>query len=449
MSTDKSRDNHCDYNNFKRTRYFHGMLMTDRDFREEQIYHNEKRKLLNRMLHGWGIVCGLDIKWEAGKNLISIEPGVALDCHGNEIVVCEPYELDLGPATCLGIKPPKKPLTPQDCADMERADTPNMFYIAMRYNEVPTDPVPVYAPAGGCDEKVCDYSRTREGFCVDVFSQMPYQPQDSFVSPSLIQRILDICKGIGVIRDGETYDHSDRLIGIGEDASSVDGYYNGMEIRLEYSAGAGGYFDVKRKIVNYYAENQNVEIDQPLDPVPDPNTSLKYEITNNDCIGEQIEEFKPAFCAKPLACPQCCPEEHYLILGVVEMDPTQWTVSNIYINNPKSERTYVPTVRLGRFLFKSLLNGLEGYFEATTTEGESEPIPDINTVHTNPIAALCWVGQALIDNLQIEFVEKQAIQRTKIGNEVSNLKREVSELRATVAQLTATTKKKSRSTSSD
>ncbi len=90
------KDKHCDYNNFKRARYFHGMLMTDRDFSEEQLYHNEKRKLLNRMLHGWGVVCGLKVKpTDQPSSKIIIEPGLALDCAGNEIFLREPYELDV------------------------------------------------------------------------------------------------------------------------------------------------------------------------------------------------------------------------------------------------------------------------------------------------------------------------------------------------------------------
>ncbi len=61
MNTDTTKKS-CDYNSYKRTRYFHGMLLTERDFQEEQIYHQEKRRLLNRMLHGWGVVCGLGVK---------------------------------------------------------------------------------------------------------------------------------------------------------------------------------------------------------------------------------------------------------------------------------------------------------------------------------------------------------------------------------------------------
>ncbi|HWP92868.1 MAG TPA: hypothetical protein VNN20_11815 [Thermodesulfobacteriota bacterium] len=166
-----SEDKNCDYNNFKRARYFHGMLLTDRDFREEQVYHDEKRKLLNRMLHGWGVVCGLGIKETNPKSSkVIITPGMALDCHGNEILVCEDFELDLKKETCIC---PDTSKDKDPCADKDRDDKECKYYVAIKYNEVPTDPVPVYSPSAGCEDKVCEYSRTREGFCVKLLKTIP------------------------------------------------------------------------------------------------------------------------------------------------------------------------------------------------------------------------------------------------------------------------------------
>jgi len=175
MSNQKAQDKHCEYNNFKRARYFHGMLMTDRDFREEQIYHNEKRKLLNSMLHGWGVVCGLEVKPTdpVGPNII-VEPGMALDCHGNEIVICEKQTIDLAEKFCQSTKAKYE----EDiCAEYRQIiREPATLYVVIKYHENPTDPVPVYAPGGDCEEKTCDYSRTREGFCLEVWDHPPATP---------------------------------------------------------------------------------------------------------------------------------------------------------------------------------------------------------------------------------------------------------------------------------
>jgi hypothetical protein len=163
----------CEFNNLKRTRYFHGMLMTERDFREEQIYHNEKRRLLNRMLHGWGVVCGLKIKPTTPKSSkIIIETGLAIDCKGNEIFVCEKLELDVALMIKALCNVSKKKLTPEEkCAQMdEDPSVENKWYVVIKYKEVETDPVPVYTPGGGCEEKVCEYSRIKEGYCLKIIS---------------------------------------------------------------------------------------------------------------------------------------------------------------------------------------------------------------------------------------------------------------------------------------
>lgn len=160
----KDKYNQCDFNDFKRARYFHGMLMTDRDFREEQIYHNEKRKLLNRTLHGWGVVCGLSIEAKTpNSSVIKITPGMALDCHGNEIIVCKDFEIDLKKTD------PHAEIN-KLCPDEE---TEYKYYVAIKYTEVCSDRSPVYAPTGGCEEKVCEYTRIREGFCVNLFKNPP------------------------------------------------------------------------------------------------------------------------------------------------------------------------------------------------------------------------------------------------------------------------------------
>ena len=77
---------------FERPRYFAGKLVTAEDFELEQRYHIEKRRLLNRMLQGAGIVSGLGVV-EAGQGTVIVAPGFALDPDGREILVSEPQEL--------------------------------------------------------------------------------------------------------------------------------------------------------------------------------------------------------------------------------------------------------------------------------------------------------------------------------------------------------------------
>ena len=74
----------------QRNNYFFGKLMTVRDFESEQNYVNSKRRLNNKMMGGSGIVSGLDVILVDNKTF-SLEPGMALDYMGREIVVPEPY----------------------------------------------------------------------------------------------------------------------------------------------------------------------------------------------------------------------------------------------------------------------------------------------------------------------------------------------------------------------
>ncbi len=75
----------------RRPHYFEGQLLTAATLRLEQDYLHEKSQLHNRLLHGWGVVDGLDVQSSAGT--ISIRPGVALDPAGNTIVLRSPRPL--------------------------------------------------------------------------------------------------------------------------------------------------------------------------------------------------------------------------------------------------------------------------------------------------------------------------------------------------------------------
>ena len=77
----------CKIPYFERNNYFHGKTLSARDLFAEQRYFNEKRWLINRAVIGWGVVCGLEIKIEG--DCLSVAPGLALDCCGRELLVCE------------------------------------------------------------------------------------------------------------------------------------------------------------------------------------------------------------------------------------------------------------------------------------------------------------------------------------------------------------------------
>ncbi|TEB15329.1 hypothetical protein Psfp_02246 [Pelotomaculum sp. FP] len=147
---------------FKKNAYFYGKLMTVRDFQLEQEYINEKRSLGHRLVHGVGIVCGLELESvgfgagaSADKLVVSLLPGVAFDGCGREIVVerkLADEELDVpGITTLSGSK---------------------KYYLFLKYREDFGEPVPALADASGCEETCCN-SRILEGFRLGLAQEWP------------------------------------------------------------------------------------------------------------------------------------------------------------------------------------------------------------------------------------------------------------------------------------
>lgn len=71
---------------FERNQYYYGKLLSVNDFELEQTYINNKRRTINRLLFGSGVVAGLYVL-QVDDNTISIERGLALDYSGREILL--------------------------------------------------------------------------------------------------------------------------------------------------------------------------------------------------------------------------------------------------------------------------------------------------------------------------------------------------------------------------
>ena len=78
----------------KRANYFKHQLLRQQDFTEEQAYHILMRRLHNRLFHSWGIAEGLEVKKKADREL-QIEPGIAVDKNGREIILTNPFTAQL------------------------------------------------------------------------------------------------------------------------------------------------------------------------------------------------------------------------------------------------------------------------------------------------------------------------------------------------------------------
>ena len=79
-------NNNKQYHIVSRNNYFLGKLMTARDFFAEQEYFNSRRRLISKFMFGAGIIAGMSIFLVDDKSF-SLEPGLAIDYYGREIIV--------------------------------------------------------------------------------------------------------------------------------------------------------------------------------------------------------------------------------------------------------------------------------------------------------------------------------------------------------------------------
>ena len=71
-----------------RPRFFAGQLLTEDDLNRLEQYIIAKNRLHNRYLHGWGVVCGLEVVCNACKGVVTVKSGYALSPCGDDIVLC-------------------------------------------------------------------------------------------------------------------------------------------------------------------------------------------------------------------------------------------------------------------------------------------------------------------------------------------------------------------------
>ncbi len=95
LATDSSTQVALPLNPFVANRYHFGMLLGVADFETEQAYHRGKSWLEKAWLHGSGVVWGLDVEVRPEHGEVIVQPGLAIDDHGRELVVSDPMCLDL------------------------------------------------------------------------------------------------------------------------------------------------------------------------------------------------------------------------------------------------------------------------------------------------------------------------------------------------------------------
>jgi hypothetical protein len=171
METTDCTRHTCESMRLERVRFFPRQLLSANDLRDEQEYIREKLRRHNRMLHGWGIVCGLDVRpnpLSGASQNITICPGYALSPQGEEICVPERVEFDLA-QRCPGSSADLC----NEKAVVRKAAQNRTVYLAIRYAECMTRPVRTLPNGCGCDETACEYSRVRDGYEIACLDSLP------------------------------------------------------------------------------------------------------------------------------------------------------------------------------------------------------------------------------------------------------------------------------------
>jgi hypothetical protein len=153
-----------DKDSFKRVNYPIGMLLTPAEFFQEQFYFLERDWLHNRLLHGYGTICGLNISVE-DNDKISVSEGFALDMQGRMIRVDKEQ--------CAYLNEWLKKYSEKFSQASPPAPVPDSLYIVLCYQECPSDKVLIRTSPCQPKEQSEDYSRVQESFELKLVTEPP------------------------------------------------------------------------------------------------------------------------------------------------------------------------------------------------------------------------------------------------------------------------------------
>lgn len=166
---------------FERNRYYVGKLLTSADFQVEQVYGNQKRRFLNELMYGSGVVCGLGV-YSLDDLSIMVESGVAVDGWGREIVVENSV---------------MKKLSAIDGFDALQT---NRAVLCLRYEEEQV--YPVYAISGGERGESYEYNRVRESYTLCLKDRDAIPPEEistaSFLGTAMLYEDSDYSVSVSV-----------------------------------------------------------------------------------------------------------------------------------------------------------------------------------------------------------------------------------------------------------
>jgi len=319
---------------FERPRFFGGQLLTDKDLDAAQRYVIEKNRLHNRYLVGTGVVCGLAVRCDpCCDGSVIIEPGYAIDCCGNDIVVCQEASFNI--LDCF--KQAETPYCDRELYEYKlQCDQESKKYcLAIFYDEEPIKPVTALIRDSGCKNVRCEPSRTRETFrfelvekpesdrCNIDLSWLPTNQNPDRVNP--LSSLLIILKNLTpshsflcnvltcLFGDKELWDIFGELTNIGQ--SGEQGIYRekAPELFKKMRSYVLKLYEKEPRIrCNLLAEIKSIEL-----PMPSQNID-NYEQQAKEALGKMallmIKLVNDCICEALLVpCPECNEEEGVIL----------------------------------------------------------------------------------------------------------------------------------------
>ena len=188
---------------FERNRYYPGKMLTSADFQAEQTYFNNKRRFINNLMYGAGVVCGCGVFSLDDLSLL-VESGVAIDGLGREIVMESSVVKKL--SAIEGFESLKS----------------NLASLCLRYKEEPVHTVYTMNQGAGEDGQEYEYNRISENYQLFLLDQADaveqYQMEAEFLTSGILLESEDftvkmvmpatVCRGKNVKLEIETEKHS-------------------------------------------------------------------------------------------------------------------------------------------------------------------------------------------------------------------------------------------------
>jgi len=167
------------------------------DFTQDQSYARYKRRMHNRMLHGWGVVCGCNVHYDSAWNL-TVESGYVLDPMGDDIYIPAACTFDIRRRGFDGdsVDPCPQQTDPW-CSDVTVQPPANIeLYLAIKYAQCKSRPV--RATGCGCrgsanghgGDVACEYSRIRDSYSLQVLRELPRSHEQLSSAPPDILSLI-------------------------------------------------------------------------------------------------------------------------------------------------------------------------------------------------------------------------------------------------------------------